>query len=98
MPKQKLTTIFTVTVEHDKPIPDLVDLVAGRAYTLDGVTNATASLLLSREIGVALEPAVPEAAQALIDRGRASSIYARFADWARGLVPVKRKDPMTLWD
>lgn len=27
-----------------KPVPDLIDLVAGRAYTIDGVTDVTASL------------------------------------------------------
>ena len=36
-----MKTIITLEVEHFKPIPALWDLVAGRAYTIDGVSNVT---------------------------------------------------------
>ena len=31
-------------IEHKKPVPDLLDKIAGRAYTIDGVDDVTASL------------------------------------------------------
>ena len=34
-----MQTTLLMTVEHSKPIPHLWDLAAGRAYTIDGVTN-----------------------------------------------------------
>lgn len=37
-----MQTKIMVTVDHDKPLPDLVDLVAGRAWTIDGVRCAEA--------------------------------------------------------
>jgi hypothetical protein len=58
MAKPKLTTTFLVTVEHDKPLPDLLDLVAGRAYTIDGVTNAEAKLMDDVLRDVAAKPVV----------------------------------------
>lgn len=33
---------FIVTITTDKDIPELVDFVAGRVYTLSGVTDAEA--------------------------------------------------------
>lgn len=39
-----MKTILTMEVEHYKIIPELWDLVAGRAYTVDGVSNVTATL------------------------------------------------------
>lgn len=38
-----MQTKIMLTVEHDKPLPDLVDLVAGRVWTIDGVRSAEAS-------------------------------------------------------
>jgi hypothetical protein len=35
-----MKTILIIEVEHRKPIPALANMVAGRAYTIDGVTNA----------------------------------------------------------
>jgi hypothetical protein len=32
-------TIITLEVTHTKPIPDLVEKIEGRAYTLDGVED-----------------------------------------------------------
>lgn len=36
------TTIIILEVDHDKPIPDLLKLVEGRAYTLAGVKDTRA--------------------------------------------------------
>lgn len=35
-----MRTVIVVEVHHSKPLPHLADMVAGRAYTIDGVTNA----------------------------------------------------------
>lgn len=43
MPKPRFTEQFVVTIVSDKPIPDLVDIVAGRMWSLDHVTEATAT-------------------------------------------------------
>lgn len=40
----KQTTKITITISHDKPLKDITDLVSGRVYTLDGVTDVTAAL------------------------------------------------------
>jgi hypothetical protein len=40
----KQTTRITITISHDKPLKDITDLVSGRVYTLDGVTDVTATL------------------------------------------------------
>lgn len=42
-------TYVLVRVTHRKPIPDLTDFVAGRAYTLDGVTDVDARILKGGE-------------------------------------------------
>jgi len=39
-----MKTVITLTIEHKSPIPDLLDKVAGRAYTIDGVGDVTASV------------------------------------------------------
>jgi hypothetical protein len=36
------TTYLIVEVKHDKDLPLLPDMVAGRAYTIDGVRDAAA--------------------------------------------------------
>lgn len=36
-----MKSIVTIVVEHDKPISDLANRIAQRAYTIDGVSNAT---------------------------------------------------------
>lgn len=36
-----MKTIVILEVEHRKPIPDLADKIAARAWTMDGVTNVT---------------------------------------------------------
>jgi hypothetical protein len=38
------TTKITITISHDKPLKDITDVVSGRVYTLDGVTDVTAAL------------------------------------------------------
>ena len=38
------TTRITITISHDKPLKDITDVVSGRVYTLDGVTDVTATL------------------------------------------------------
>ena len=38
-----ITTII-LRIEHKKPVPDLLDKIAGRAYTIDGVDDVTATL------------------------------------------------------
>lgn len=35
-----MKTLIILEVDHRKPIPWLANMVAGRAYTIDGVTNA----------------------------------------------------------
>lgn len=35
-----MRTLVIIEVDHRKPIPALANMVAGRAYTIDGVTNA----------------------------------------------------------
>lgn len=37
-----MQTKITLEIQHSKPIPEILDLVAGRAYTLSGVENVTA--------------------------------------------------------
>lgn len=39
-----LTTQIILTIRHSKEIPDLLDKVAGRAYSMDGVEDVTAAL------------------------------------------------------
>lgn len=39
------TTTIILEVDHDKPIPDLLKLVEGRAYTLAGVKDTRARLV-----------------------------------------------------
>lgn len=39
-----MRTTIVLTIEHDKPIADLLDKVAGRAYTISGVSDVTATL------------------------------------------------------
>lgn len=34
-------TLIVIEVEHDKPIPHLANMVAGRAWSIDGVRNAS---------------------------------------------------------
>ena len=50
-----ITTII-LRVETDKPVADLLDKIAGRAYTIDGVADVTASLFISPEQHKKLEP------------------------------------------
>ena len=40
-----MKTQILLTIDHKKPISDLLDKVAGRAYTLAGVDDVTAELL-----------------------------------------------------
>lgn len=40
-----MKTQILLTVEHVKPVADLLDKVAGRAYTIDGVNDVTAELV-----------------------------------------------------
>jgi hypothetical protein len=35
-----MKTLILIEVIHRKPIPALANLIAGRAYTIDGVVNA----------------------------------------------------------
>ncbi len=39
-----MITTITLTIHHKKPIRDLADKVAGRAYTLAGVDDVTAAV------------------------------------------------------
>jgi hypothetical protein len=47
-----MKTFILVAVEHRKPVPDLTDAVAARAYTMDGVTNANAIDLTAGKVSV----------------------------------------------
>ena len=45
-----LTTIITLTINHKKPIDDLLDKVAGRVYTLAGGDgDVTAQIVLTQD-------------------------------------------------
>jgi hypothetical protein len=35
-----MRTVVIIEVDHRKPIPALANMIAGRAYTIDGVSNA----------------------------------------------------------
>lgn len=35
-----MKTVIIIEVDHRQPIPHLANMVAGRAYTINGVTNA----------------------------------------------------------
>jgi hypothetical protein len=35
-----MKTLIVIEVDHKKDIPHLADMIAGRAYTISGVTNA----------------------------------------------------------
>ena len=35
-----MRTLLIIEVTHDRPIPSLAQMVAGRAYTINGVRNA----------------------------------------------------------
>lgn len=35
-----MKTLVILEIEHRKPIPALANMIAGRAYTIDGVTNS----------------------------------------------------------
>lgn len=39
-----MKTIIVLAITHTKEIPDLLDKVAGRAYTIDGVEDVSAKL------------------------------------------------------
>jgi hypothetical protein len=54
-----ITTVM-LRIEHKKPVPDLLDKIAGRAYTIDGVDDVTASHSLTYE-GVPVGPIVIDA-------------------------------------
>lgn len=51
-----MKTLIIIEVDHRKPIPHLANMVAGRTYTIDGVTNAQILNSPSRK-GDALEEA-----------------------------------------
>lgn len=40
-----MKTQILLTIEHEKEVPDLLDKVAGRAYTIDGVEDVKAELV-----------------------------------------------------
>lgn len=35
-----MKTIVTIEVEHDRPIPEIANMVAGRAWSINGVRRA----------------------------------------------------------
>jgi hypothetical protein len=43
--KPRTVTVIEVTITHEKPIEALTDLVANRAYSVDGVVDCTAKLV-----------------------------------------------------
>lgn len=42
----EVTYQFLVTVKTRKPVPDLIDLVAGRCHTIDNVIDTNAALII----------------------------------------------------
>ena len=49
-----ITTVM-LRIEHKNPVPDLLDKIAGRAYTIDGVDDVTASLAGEEGDGKAMQ-------------------------------------------
>ena len=41
-----MITHILLRIEHTKPLPDLLDLAAGRVYTLSGVSDVTAAAFI----------------------------------------------------
>tara|TARA_R110000868_G_scaffold211993_2_gene462018 strand:- start:3519 stop:3686 length:168 start_codon:yes stop_codon:yes gene_type:complete len=53
-----MKTTITLTIEHKKPIEDLLDKVCQRVYNLDGIANGgdvTAALVLDTKVISTLE-------------------------------------------
>lgn len=50
-----MKTQILLTVEHSKEVPDLLDKVAGRAYSIDGVEDVTAKRLDLIELPVIVD-------------------------------------------
>ena len=44
MKEIEMKTQLLLTITHTKPIEDLLDKVAGRSYTLDGISDAVAAV------------------------------------------------------
>lgn len=47
-----IETKITLTIKHTRPLPDLCDLVAGRAYTLSHVEDVTAEVVPTKAVSV----------------------------------------------
>jgi len=83
-----MKTTITLTIEHKKPISDLLDKVAGRSYTIQGVDDVTVTL----DAGwLPIESAPKDGSSYLV------------ADSARGFVAphirgVIHNNPGTEWD
>jgi hypothetical protein len=45
-----MKTIITIEVEHTKPMPHLANMVAGRAWSIDGVKHAEVVLTPDSEL------------------------------------------------
>lgn len=63
-----MITTITLTITHKKPISDLLDKVAGRTYTLDGVDDVSASVeAMVKLIPTAEELGMPQTTQVALD-------------------------------
>lgn len=58
-----MITTITLTIEHKKPIPDLLDKVAGRSYTIQGVDDVIAIYSIEQQ---APEISFPEIEKSLL--------------------------------
>jgi hypothetical protein len=39
-----MKTVITLVITHKKPVPNMADLIAQRAYTIDGINNVTSGM------------------------------------------------------
>lgn len=74
-----IETKITLTIKHTRPLPDLCDLVAGRAYTLQHVEDVTAEV-------VEQDGAVPDDVGQLEYRGNSVSYIHQKMTAYRGAV------------
>ena len=51
-----MKTVIILTIEHKKPVDDLLDKIACRAYTLDGVDDVTCAFPELRALPVVNDP------------------------------------------
>lgn len=65
-----IETKITLTIKHTRPLPDLCDLVAGRAYTLSHVEDVTAKVVdQTQGVPIGFVSAPVESTDEMLDPG-----------------------------